>query len=177
MVTTKHCEIQGFQLWVRCLGGAELGGSSSGALVWFQTEARAGRVGRGYRRSWEQTRHLSGPLHVVSLWEDHTAWQLQGSWTASLATQYSTWTRRKQHCYLEQCSFRNHTLSLIGYWNDDHPVLTLLRFKRRLRPHIPMRGMARFLKSMWYGRDCCSQSSKTCSLPRKEIPQHYQKED
>ena len=67
MVTTKHLEIQGFQLWVRSLGGAELGGSSSGALVWFQTEARAGRVGKGYRRSWEQTRCLSGPLHVVSL--------------------------------------------------------------------------------------------------------------
>lgn len=47
MVTTKHLEIQGFQLWVRSLGGAELGGSSSGALVWFQTEARAGRVGKG----------------------------------------------------------------------------------------------------------------------------------
>lgn len=45
MVTSKHLEIQGFQLWVRSLGGAELGSSSSGALMWFQTEARAGRVG------------------------------------------------------------------------------------------------------------------------------------
>lgn len=47
MVTTKHLEIQGFPLWVRSLGGAGLGSSSSGALMWFQTEARAGRVGEG----------------------------------------------------------------------------------------------------------------------------------
>lgn len=45
MVTTKHLEIQGFQLWVRSLGGAGLGSSSSGALMWLQTEARAGGAG------------------------------------------------------------------------------------------------------------------------------------
>ena len=102
-------------------------------------------LGRGYWSSWEQPRHLSGPLHIVwTTLSFLTAWQPWGSWTANLAAQGSPGTRRKQHHCLLWCSFRSHTASLTLYWNYCKWITTPPRFKRRLRPHLSMWGAASF---------------------------------
>lgn len=121
--------------------------------------AGAARAGEGYWSSWEQARQLSGLLPLIPLCGSLWASSQHGS---LVAAQDSMWAKRNWLHHFLWCGFRNHTASLTWYWNDYNRVMTLPRFKRRLRPHKVMGRVTGFWKSTWYGKECCSH------LPRMQ---------